>query len=160
MLINSIRGMVKSDGGRLPKCAADYFATRVAAAVPAELVVAVEPLLQQITALTIQIRRLDQEIEKLTGRYPEIHVLRTAPGVGPVIAAAYVLTLDGVDAVEHSRSAGAFQDYSLDAVNPGIPIRNVTFLRQATFTCAVYWSRQHTTSWDGSVRTRPCADGD
>ncbi len=37
MLINSIRGMVKSDGGRLPKCAADYFATRVAAAVPADI---------------------------------------------------------------------------------------------------------------------------
>ncbi len=30
------------------------------------------------------------------------------PGVGPVIAAAYVLTLDGVDAVAHSRSVGAF----------------------------------------------------
>jgi transposase len=108
MLINSIRGMVKSDGGRLPKCAADCFATRVAAAVPVKLVMAVEPLLQQIAALTLQIRRLDQEIEKLADRYPEIHVLRTAPGVGPVIAAAYVLTLDGVDAVEHSRSAGAF----------------------------------------------------
>jgi transposase len=108
MLSNSIRGMVKSDGGRLPKCAADCFATRVAAAVPVKLVVAVEPLLQQIAALTLQIRRLDQEIEKLADRYPEIHVLRTVPGVGPVIAAAYVLTLDGVDAVEHSRSAGAF----------------------------------------------------
>lgn len=108
MLINSIRGMVKSDGGRLPKCEADYFATRVAAAVPAKLVVAIEPLLQQIAALTLHIRRLDQEIEKLADRYPEIHVLRTTPGIGPVIAAAYVLTLDGVDAVEHSRSAGAF----------------------------------------------------
>jgi transposase len=108
MLINSVRGLVKSDGGRLPKCAADYFAIRVAATVPAELVVAVQPLLQQIQALTIQIRGLDQEVEKLVDRYPEIHVLRTVPGVGPVVAAAYVLTLDGVDAVEHSRSAGAF----------------------------------------------------
>jgi transposase len=108
MLINSVRGLVKSDGGRLPRCAADYFASRVAAAVPSELGGAVEPLLQQITALTLQIRGLDQKIEKLAERYPEIRVLRTAPGVGPVIAAAYVLTLDGVDAVEHSRSAGAF----------------------------------------------------
>lgn len=108
MLINSVRGLVKSDGGRLPKCGADYFAIRVADAVPAELMIAVQPLLQQITALTVQIRGLDQEIEKLTDRYPEIRVLRTTPGVGPVVAAAYVLTLDGVDAVEHSRSAGAF----------------------------------------------------
>jgi transposase len=34
--------------------------------------------------------------------------LRTAPGVGPVIAAVYVLTLDRVDAIRHSRQAGAY----------------------------------------------------
>jgi|SRR5580658_6442805 transposase len=47
-------------------------------------------------------------LKGLTERYPEIRILRTVPGVGPVISAAYVLTLDGVDAVEHSRSVGAF----------------------------------------------------
>jgi hypothetical protein len=52
------------------------------------------------------------------------------------------------------------EDDALDAANPEIPIRNVTFLKRATFTCAVYWSRQHSTSWDGSVRTRLCAAGD
>jgi transposase len=41
-------------------------------------------------------------------RYPEIVRLRTVPGVVPAIAAAYVLTLDGVDAVGRSRSVGAF----------------------------------------------------
>jgi transposase len=108
MLINSVRGLVKSAGGRLPKCAADYFAVRVSSALPAELVTATQPLADQITALTVQIRRLDQEIENLAKRYPEIAILRTTPGVGPVIAAAYVLTLDRPDAVEHSRSVGAF----------------------------------------------------
>ncbi|HJX83673.1 MAG TPA: IS110 family transposase [Candidatus Angelobacter sp.] len=108
MLINSVRGLVKSAGGRLPKCAADYFATKVSPAVPVELVTATRPLVDQITALTVQIRGLDQEIENLAKRYPEIPILRTAPGVGPVVAAAYVLTLDRVDAVAHSRSIGAF----------------------------------------------------
>lgn len=64
--------------------------------------------MEQIAGLTLQIQRLDQKIEALAERYPEIVVLRTAPGVGPVIAAAYVLTLDRVDAVANSRSVGAF----------------------------------------------------
>ena len=81
---------------------------KVSSALPKELEAAGQPLVEQITALTIQIRRLDQEIENLGQRYPEISLLRTVPGVGPVIAAAYVLTLDRVDAVEHSRSVGAF----------------------------------------------------
>jgi transposase len=108
MLINSVRGLVKSAGGRLPSCSADYFAARVSSVLPAELVTATGPLVDQITGLTVQIRRLDQAIEKLAERYSEIGLLRTAPGVGPVIAAAYVLTLDRVDAVAHSRSVGAF----------------------------------------------------
>jgi transposase len=108
MLINSVRGLVKSAGGRLPACAADYFAKKVSSTLPKELKAAGEPLVEQITALTIQIRRLNEEIENLAQRYPEISLLRTVPGVGPVIAAAYVLTLDRVDAVEHSRSVGAF----------------------------------------------------
>jgi transposase len=108
MLINAARGLVKSAGGRLPAASSEGFAAKVSAAVPAELAAATQPLLEQITALTAQIRGLDRTIEKLSQRYPEIHILRTVPGVGPVIAAAYVLTLDGVEAVQHSRSVGAF----------------------------------------------------
>ena len=108
MLINAVRGLVKSAGGRLPKCSTAYFAVHVVPALPVELRPATEPLLEQITALSLQIRRMDQPIEKLVERYPEIRVLRTAPGIGPVIAAAYVLTLDQADAVTSSRGAGAF----------------------------------------------------
>lgn len=108
MLVNAVRGLVKSAGGRLPNCSTEYFAVHAAPVMPAELRQATEPLLQQITALTLQIRGMDQQIENLAQRYPEIHLLRTAPGVGPVIAAAYVLTLDRADAISGSRGAGAF----------------------------------------------------
>jgi transposase len=108
MLINAVRGLVKSAGGRLPKCSTAYFAVHVGPSLAAELKQATDPLLEQIAALTVQIRRMDQAIEKLAERYPEIRILRTAPGIGPVIAAAYVLTLDQADAVTSSRGAGAF----------------------------------------------------
>ena len=51
---------------------------------------------------------MDRLIEQLTARYPEIELLRSVPGVGPVVAATYVLTLDSKDKVRHSRQAGAF----------------------------------------------------
>jgi transposase len=69
---------------------------------------AIAPLLKQIASLTEQIQGLDKKIEKLSERYAEIDLLRTVPGVGPIVAAAYVLTLDRVDAVHSSRSVGAF----------------------------------------------------
>ena len=108
MLINAVRGLAKSAGGRLPACATDYFTEHARPALPAELNKAAAPLLAEIASLTKQILHLDQEVDKLTARYPEIALLRTAPGVGPLVAAAYVLTLDRADAVSTSRAAGAF----------------------------------------------------
>jgi len=64
--------------------------------------------LEQVTLLNQQIQRMDQKIQELEKRYPEMIRLRTTPGVGPVVAATYVLTLNGVDAVRHSRQVGAF----------------------------------------------------
>jgi transposase len=107
MIVNATRGLVKSAGSRLPVCSTESFPVRVRASIPAALTAVAFPLLDQIDLLNRQIGSMDQQIEKLAARYPEIRVLRTAPGVGPVVAAAYVLTLDRPDAASN-RSAGAF----------------------------------------------------
>lgn len=107
MIVNALRGLVKSAGNRLPNCATESLPVRAKAAIPATLTAAATPLIHQITLLNQQIGAMDQQIEKLARKYPEITVLRTAPGVGPIVAAAYVLTLDRPDAAAN-RSAGAF----------------------------------------------------
>jgi transposase len=107
MLVNALRGLVKSAGSRLPACSTESLAARALAAIPAPLVEAATPLVEQIALLTAQIASMDKQIEKLAAKYPEIGLLRTAPGVGPIVAAAYVLTLDRPDAASN-RSAGAF----------------------------------------------------
>jgi len=48
--------------------------------------------LEQIAALTLQVRHLDRAIENLGERDPEIRILRTVPALGPILATAYVLT--------------------------------------------------------------------
>jgi len=108
MIVNALRGLVKSAGGRLPACSPQGFQERVEASIPPALAEAARPLLNQIVALNAGIQQMDRGIEQLGNRYPEIPVLRTVPGIGPLIAAAYVLTLDRPDAVQHSRQAGAF----------------------------------------------------
>ncbi len=108
MIINSARGLVKSMGGRLPKCSSESFEQKAKSAVPANLVGLVTPLLEQVTVLNQQIKHMDQQIKELEKRYPEIIRLRSAPGVGHFVAAAYVLTINGAHSMAHSRQAGAF----------------------------------------------------
>jgi transposase len=107
MIVNATRGLVKSAGGRLPACSTESFPVRVRASIPPALQAVALPLLDQIALLNQQIGSMEQQIETLAAKYPEIRVLRTVPGVGPVVAAAYVLTLDRPDAASN-RSAGAF----------------------------------------------------
>ncbi len=107
MLVNALRGLTKSAGGRLPCCSTESLPTRVRAHIPSALTAAAGPLLEQIAQLNRQIAALDRQIDKLREKYPEVGILRTAPGVGPVVAAAYVLTLGRPDSGAN-RSAGAF----------------------------------------------------
>jgi transposase len=104
MIVNALRGLVKSAGGRLPACSPQGFEARVESSIPPALATTAQPLIQQIAALTASIQQMDHSIEELTNRYAEIKLLRTTP----VIAAAYVLTLDRPEAIQHSRQAGAF----------------------------------------------------
>lgn len=108
VLVNCTRGLVKSAGGRLPACSTAAFAERAAKAIPAELAAAAQAVLNQVAELSAGIKVLDGQIEQLTARYPEIGRLRTVPGVGPVVATTFVLTLDGPEAMRNNRSAGAF----------------------------------------------------
>jgi len=108
MIVNALRGLVKSAGGRLPACSTESLPDRASSAIAPALAKVATPLLKQIALLNAQIAGMDKQVEKLGAKYPEIGLLRTAPGVGPIVAAAYVLTLDRPDAVPHNRSAGAF----------------------------------------------------
>lgn len=108
-LINSVRGMVKSFGARLPKCSADNFAKRVYDCIPEQLQEALGPMLSQIAHLSAGIRTYDTRIEQIsTERYPETALLRQVAGVGPVTALAYVLIIEDPDRFEKSRQVGPF----------------------------------------------------
>jgi transposase len=68
-----------------------------------------DPVLRCIEQLTLEIRAYDQQIEKVAcARYPETKLLRTAPGIGPVTALAYVTTLEDPSRFTRSRQVGPY----------------------------------------------------
>ncbi len=108
MLVNALRGLVKNAGSRLGNCSTRSFPDKVREAIPPALVPACAPLVEQIAQLNLSIAAMDAQVEALGKKYPEIPLLRTVPGVGPIVAACYALTLDRPDAIADNRQAGAY----------------------------------------------------
>ena len=107
LLINHVRGIVKSSGSRLPSCSAHSFSKKVEPSIPTPLRPALLPLLETIASLTQQIRACDRQIETLCQtQYPETRSLQQVPGVGPLTALALVLTLEGPSRFAKSRHLG------------------------------------------------------
>ncbi|MBV8437563.1 MAG: IS110 family transposase [Silvibacterium sp.] len=65
-----------------------------------------EDLLQLLGELDGQIGALDQAVERAAAEHPQARLLMTQPGVGPITALAFVLTLGEVSRFEHSGKSG------------------------------------------------------
>lgn len=108
-LINHARGVVKTNGERLPKCSSDSFVKRCTKHIPKGLWPALEPLLFIIGQLSEQIHELDAKINQMCMQhYPEAKRLQQVPGVGPVTALCYVLTIEDPIRFRKSRQIGPF----------------------------------------------------
>lgn len=108
-LVNHVRHQVKVWGARLPSCSTESFANKVADAIPAELQLALCPIVEQIGQLTQQIREYDKQITRLCrDEYPETARLRQVSGVGPLTALCFVLTLEDPARFARGRDVGAY----------------------------------------------------
>ncbi len=127
MLINQVRGMVKSFGARLPACSTKSFARKISEALPKELKAALEPLMEVIADVSERIRGFEQDIEAWAQRWPVTQRLRQIKGVGALTALVFVLTLDDPHRFARSRSVGAYlglvpASRSSGSSNPQLPI--------------------------------------
>jgi transposase len=108
-LINHVRGVVKSLGGRLPRCSAEAFAKRVTPAMPDALVPVVTPLLEVILDLTRRIAAFDRQVAQVIAHdYPVAQRLQQPTGVGPLTALAFVLLVEDPTRFPKSRDVGAY----------------------------------------------------
>ncbi len=107
-LINSIRGQVKSLGGRMPAGHIHTF-HELLDNVPDGLQVALAPLMELVRGCNEQIRHYDRLVEELASEvFPETEQLRQVWGVGPVTALAFVLTIEHPERFASSRAVGSY----------------------------------------------------
>lgn len=142
-LINHIRGTAKSFGYRLPKCDARVFARK--AQIPHELMPAMRPLLEVLSAIEAQIHALDRQIGQIAERHPDVEVLTQINGVGALTALVYILTLGMKTRFTKSRTVGAYlglqprRDQSGDSDKQlGITKAGNSMLRRLLVNCANY----------------------
>ena len=108
-LINAARGLVKSYGERLPKCHTQQVGREMTGALSMGLREALEPLLREVESLNERIQEYDRRIAKMAREtYPETALLKQVKGVGDLIAAGYVLTIEDPHRFRKSRDAGCF----------------------------------------------------
>jgi transposase len=65
-------------------------------------------LLEWLDRLDEQVRELDRAVEEAGRARPEVALLRTHPGVGPVVALALVLTLGPIERFPNSRKVVSY----------------------------------------------------
>jgi transposase len=108
-LVNHARGMVKVFGSRLPMCSTDAFAKKAEEHLPEALRAALGPVVEIISALTVQIKGLERKIEALAREiYPETALLAQVPGVGTLTSLAFVLTVEDPGRFSKCRSVGSY----------------------------------------------------
>jgi transposase len=160
-LILSVRGILNSFGRRLPAITSEAFARKAAAHVPESLQAALQPTLDAVQALSLEIRIYDRQIEQLcrTRYRAAAERLRSIPGVGAQTALAFTLELDDDPSrLRCSRAAGAWVGLRPNAASRGCGNRSCRSPKSAIACCANCSSSAPTISLAADP-TAPCAVG-
>lgn len=150
-LVRFVRGTAKLFGVRLPSGSTKAFSKRVRDIIPTILHPATDTALDQIDSLSAAIYELDKQIASLSkARYPEADRIQQVAGVGPVTAAAFVLTIDDPSRFADSRLIGSWvglcpRSHASGDKNPklGISKAGDSYLRRLLVQCAQYILGRH-----------------
>jgi len=108
-LVNHVRHEVKVWGERIPSFSTPAFGKKARAHIPEDLRAALNPILDQIETHTSMIRDYDKMVKHLCEQvYPETSRLLQVPGVGPLTALCFVLTLEDPRRFKKYRNIGAY----------------------------------------------------
>src|SRR5712691_5327580 len=107
-LMNMVRGLVKSRGERLPGCTSEGFVVELLEGVDEAAVRALKPVMVLIEQMTATIKEYDKQVEEMGKKHAEIARLDEVKGVGPLIAATYVLTIEDPERFGRSRDVGGY----------------------------------------------------
>jgi transposase len=106
-----VRSILDSEGIDFPHCALDRFADRVeeeTRAAPDEIRLAIEPALASIRVLTERIGECSRQLKETMDKDEDAQRLMTAPGVGPIVAACFLLAVRDPRRFDSGRQVGTY----------------------------------------------------
>lgn len=107
--VNTIRGVVKATGQRLPSCSASSFHRKVVDSIPEIVRPACIPLIKQLESLHVAIREMTKVIDEMAKtRYPESATMTQVTGVANLTALTVMLTIDDKNRFPSSRMVGSY----------------------------------------------------
>ena len=109
-LMNAARGLVKPLGERLSSCSPAAASVRLAEELAPAARAAIEPLLEAVGAMNLEIRKVDEKIEAIAREHyaEEVRRLTQVKGVGTLVALTFVLTLEDPARFRKSREVGCY----------------------------------------------------
>jgi transposase len=103
-----VRGICRAHGVRLPKCETETFAKVARAALRDEVKEIVSPILDALDLLTPRISTVDVRLEAASAEESAAARLQTVPGVGPVVAAAFISVIDDPTRFDHAHQVQSY----------------------------------------------------
>ncbi len=108
---NQVRGLLRPFGIKLPsRQGTKKFAAAAHQAVRHDnmLCASVTALMEALAAIEAQIARLDEQLKELARRSPVCWRLMSVPGVGPIVALAFMAAIEDVGRFARMRSIGVY----------------------------------------------------
>jgi len=147
-MVNTLRGVVKSMGLRIPSSGAEAFHVRVREFLEEQpdLAPAISPAVKALESLTEQIRAYEKAIDEAARtHHPQALKLQQIPSIGPITSLAFVLAIEDPHRFKDPRDVGAYlglvprRDQS-GGTDKQLPISKAgnSYLRQLLVQCAQY----------------------
>lgn len=147
-IVNTLRGVVKSMGLRIPSSSSEAFHLRLREFldINPELEPAITPALKSLETITEQIRAYEKEIQNAARQHhPQAVKFQQIPSIGPITSLAFVLSIEDPHRFKDPRDVGAYlglvprRDQS-GGTDKQLPISKIgnKYIRQLLVQCAQY----------------------
>lgn len=107
--VASTRSLARAHGQSLAPCTVHSFVERTRdIQLTPELAALIEPLLVLIEQTTVQLSSVEEALARLSAAEPVVQLLRTTPGVGAVVSAAFVSVIDDAHRFKRAHEVEAY----------------------------------------------------
>jgi len=105
----TIRGILRAERIKFASCAVEYLPEKLRkTAVPENIRELLDPMVKAMQTLNPEINRIENQLYALCEREPVVALLGTMPGVGLIVAAAFVSVIDNAQRFRNAHQVEAY----------------------------------------------------